>query len=246
MAPNAKAGYGDCCIYAIRNRLTREMCYVGSTALPNEVRMGLHMVLAYYKRSSDLHKHMWEQGLGNFSIEPLVENLRCENQKELTQIEERFRKKLNPRYNMRRASRVVDLKGQRTLDYYKGRYGSVPGKVGAQLPAEAEAHVREDVPGGDRPDEVGPNAPALPETHQHGHAGGCVRTQQAREVRAAGGDSGDHSEQAGDVQADCGDDWARTKLELLSEQPGLRQLTVLEAWTRSTRDAKAATDPAGC
>ena len=114
MAPNAKAGYGDCCIYAIRNRLTNEMCYVGSTALPKEVRMGLHMVLAYYKRSSDLHKHMWEQGLGNFEWRVLQGNIDCDSQQELIKIEESHRVRLNPWCNMRKAY----LRNQTTLDRF--------------------------------------------------------------------------------------------------------------------------------
>ena len=114
MAPHAKRGYNDCCIYAIRNTLTNELCYVGSTALPVRVRMGLHYHHAYYKRSSALHKHMWEQGLGNFEWRVVQGNIDCGSQQELTKIEESHRVRLNPWCNMRKAY----LKNQSTLDRF--------------------------------------------------------------------------------------------------------------------------------
>jgi hypothetical protein len=114
MAPIAKGGYANCTIYAIWNLVTDTLCYVGSTALPMQVRMGLHHKHAYYKRSSALHKHMWEQGLGNFEWRVLQGNIDCDSQQELIKIEESHRVRLNPWCNMRKAY----LKNQTTLDRF--------------------------------------------------------------------------------------------------------------------------------
>ena len=114
MAPIAKTGYGACSVYSIWNTLTNVLGYVGSTALPKEVRMGMHYHAAFYKRTSDWHKHMWETGLEHFEMRIVEGPFECGSQKELTRREEKHRVLLNPQFNMRKAW----LKDQDTLDRF--------------------------------------------------------------------------------------------------------------------------------
>ena len=81
MAPIAKTGYGACSVYSIWNTLTNVLGYVGSTALPKEVRMGMHYHAAFYKRTSDWHKHMWETGLEHFEMRIVEGPFECGSQK---------------------------------------------------------------------------------------------------------------------------------------------------------------------
>ena len=103
MAPNARVGYGACMVYCICNTLTGEQCYVGSTALPRQVRMGMHYQAAFYRRTSDWHKHMWATGLDNFEMRTLEGPFACASQLELSRHEEVHRARINPRFNMRKA-----------------------------------------------------------------------------------------------------------------------------------------------
>ena len=76
--------------------------------------MGMHYHAAFYKRTSDWHKHMWETGLEHFEMRIVEGPFECGSQKELTRREEKHRVLLNPQFNMRKAW----LKDQDTLDRF--------------------------------------------------------------------------------------------------------------------------------
>ena len=110
MAPNAKIGYGRCCVYGIEDTTGKEpdYPYIGSCAKPLYARWGQHLCDSYYKNNTDIVKLIRSRPF-DFRPKVLLGPFACANQRDLNTIEQSFINKYNPRCNMRCATRGVVL-----------------------------------------------------------------------------------------------------------------------------------------
>lgn len=234
-----KIGYGDCTVYGIEDRRTGAIVYVGSCAKPLWARWGQHLCDTYYKDSSKIQKLIYQRPW-EFGPVVLEDGIVCEDQNALRAIEQGYINLYNPRYNMRSADRKTccDLKNQSTLDRYKVNASEMSLGAGDDVLAAEEDIGREAVPGRGRPHGVGPGPPDLHLADDELHDGGRQRSDGHRlpVCSPARRDRPLDPEQDGNGPPSRGNGRARVPtLDPLPRQASLRQLTIVETWSRTPR-----------